>query len=300
MTAPAPAIKVRGLGRHYPDPARVTPEEWQHVLECDGMETPRRQCTYCPVDRSYPSVTNIKKALAQDWMKPWVARLMAEYMVENHEFIGRMAAKDYDKAVRWCKSEPFDQAYNAAERGTSLHDYVERRAQGETPRSAASDLKPSAHSRVRPVEQFLKDYVVEFRGTEKTVYSDRGYAGTLDAIVRLSGPKIPDGVYVTDWKTSKRIYADVALQVAALRHADRILEDVELGEYALMPETDGAVAVAFTEEGQYEARIVKDSERDIEVYAHLIEVWKWHNLPLGQVLSRPIRPASPIPTKRRK
>lgn len=286
MTTPAPAIKVKGRGRHYPDPARVSSEEWQHVLECEGMDG-RDQCDFCPVDRAYPSVTNIKGTLVQEWMKPWVSRLLAEYAVDNADLIAKMAANDRDKAVKWVKSEPFDQVYNAAERGTSVHTYVERRAKGESQKRAARDLKPSARLHVPAVEAFIRDEIAEFLAIERTVYCERGrYAGTLDAVVRTrKGYKA-----LADWKTSKAVYDDVALQLAALRHADRVLVDASAQKWAAMPPVDGAFAVALKPDADYEMRWAKDTEAAHAAYLSLREVWDWNSLPKSAVLSRPIRP----------
>jgi hypothetical protein len=49
------------------------------------------------------------------------------------------------------------------------------------------------------------------------VYSHHGYAGTLDAIVRIAGE-----TWLLDYKTSKGVYPETALQLAAYANADFI------------------------------------------------------------------------------
>ena len=75
--------------------------------------------------------------------------------------------------------------------------------------------------------QFLEDFRPEFLMSEATVFNrTESYAGTLDFIARIrsSGDQLENAgatrTLIGDIKTGKGVYPEVALQLAAYRHAE--------------------------------------------------------------------------------
>jgi len=83
---------------------------------------------------------------------------------------------------------------------------------------------------VAAYRQWLADFTPEFLAAEEMVYSERGYAGTLDAIVRMNGE-----TWLIDYKTSKGVYPETALQLAAYGAADFIGRAGDPQHYAIPP-----------------------------------------------------------------
>jgi hypothetical protein len=76
-----------------------------------------------------------------------------------------------------------------------------------------------------------------------------------------------------DYKTGKKkLYDDVALQLAALRYAEVMVTDD--GEVLPMPDTEACVGVLIKPSG-YEIREVADPEAAYETFLHLLQVRQW-------------------------
>ena len=203
MTTPALAQNVPGKGRHYQHP--------------DTGEL-------------VPSVTNIIGVLD----KPALPRLAAKTVAETawkmrHSLVEMGEAECIDVL----KGSPWRNSGRAANRGTSVHDYLDAVANGRE----VDELEGEALAYRKGADDFLERYKPEFRHTEFTVFG-AGYAGTADFMAVIGGRLL-----VGDYKTSKSLYAEVALQLAAIRYATHIATPDGL---VPMPDVDGAVAVLIT------------------------------------------------------
>ena len=126
---------------------------------------------------------------------------------------------------------------SAAELGSLVHDAAEARVLG-APQVANPDVEPFIDQFLRFLDDFGLDIEADFEATELTVANPRlGYAGTLDAIVRLpfdaylAGDervrRLPDGqrkLWLIDYKSSltqpaSTLYDSHPLQLAGLRFA---------------------------------------------------------------------------------
>lgn len=209
--------------------------------------------TYSWNGRQYASVTNI---LSNGVPKPaligWAKKVTAEHAVENLAMLNALAEQDAKGAIDWLKGAAYRQRDEAAGTGTALHEAAEIVAMGGTIEEAIKELADNATARSMLMRfgQFLEVVKPSFIAVEAVVYNTtHGYAGTLDLIIETDheGIKAQLGVegrparLLTDIKTSKGVYADTALQLAAYRHADFIgLAD---GSERPMLEVDGAAVL---------------------------------------------------------
>lgn len=146
----------------------------------------------------------------------------------------------------------------AAAIGTGVHEYASDRLRGNKLGSPDSKFRIP----IQNLEKFLKKYKPEPLMVEKPVFHScgycfspdttpdhpcTGYAGTLDAIV-----KIKKKVYLLDWKTSKALYPDYKMQVEAYYHAALSMKLLEV-------DIDGMMLVQL------------DKEKDFNPEKHVLE-----------------------------
>lgn len=143
---------------------------------------------------------------------PWAVSEAIKFIEANIK-----AGKSYDeiqlKAILdGAKSAHRKKSETAADMGKIVHDWIKEYIKGNNP------SKPVNESCKNAVNKFLeweKDHNVEFIQSEKQVYSVvYNYAGTLDFIAKVDGK-----VMIGDFKTSKGIYDEMWLQVAAYQQA---------------------------------------------------------------------------------
>lgn len=231
MTTPALAFNKRGMGRHYRHP--VTGEE-------------------------VPSVTNIIGVLDKPAIPRWAAKMVALNAWKMRHSLDEMGE---DEAVDVLKGSPWRKSGRAADRGTSVHDYLEAKAEGREPESLtgeAATYKASA-------DQFLDQYRPEFVLTEFTVFGD-GYAGTADFLAKINGR-----LYIGDYKTSKALYPEVALQLAAIRYAHTI---VDADGDQPVPAVDGCIGVLLTPD-YCQVREVDAGREAHEAFLSCLRAWRW-------------------------
>jgi hypothetical protein len=256
-----------------------------------------------------PGVTSVIGMLPKPFLAPWNAKLAAELAVDSFDFLkqmsetaGREAAVDYIKgaARRYTKGR--------ADIGSDAHDMFERMIRGEgrlTEKNAygefvvrvAPDLEPYR----RHFAEFLEVVQPELVRAEDVAWSDtHNYAGSFDAILRIKlnedGKPDPQGepaLVVADWKTSKSTYADVALQMAAYAHADRIIDPE--GNSSPMPAVDGACVLHVTPE-QWALKPVRIDDEVFDFFLTLRKVFNWDREVSKTVLGRAIAKSSRVVT----
>lgn len=211
---------------------------------------------------TYVSVTTALNALPKEALIYWAAKVVAEHAVENVDLLSQMAASDPEGAVKWLKGSPWNRRDKAANIGTELHLIAELDATGNqaVADEVVATLPDEASKRkAAQVRDFIARGLVNIEVVEGVVYSDtHGYAGTFDFIVAVVDPKVAmslpfpareDGKplrLIADLKTGKGVYPEVALQMAAYRNADWMV-DVRTGEKLDVPEVDGAFVLHVTE-----------------------------------------------------
>jgi hypothetical protein len=167
-------------------------------------------------DAQYTSVTTAKGIIANDALKFWAAKVVAEWAYDHFEGWSRLPR---EAAVDTMKREPLRYTGKRAGLGDRAHDYAESFGLGQELRVPAD---PALAPFVVGLVRFFYDFKPVFHYIETTVYSDtHGYAGTLD--FGATFPEFPElGLVLGDWKSGKGVYDDVALQLAAYAHADFI------------------------------------------------------------------------------
>lgn len=239
---------------------------------------------YCNPNRHnkqyiYRSVTNITGALPKPALVAWAAKETAEFAVEQHESWVNMPAFE---AVEWLKRAPDRRRDRAAARGTTIHAVIEHMLRGETykvEREIEQEEKESGLPRMPWLEsayRFVQEARPRAERLEATIYDERSMtAGTFDLLGRLdTAPEL--GRCLIDWKTSKGVYEDMAVQLVGgyALGAQYILDDEGI-EHEWRP-VDTCLIVHFTAEG-YSIRPVPLDKSLRRAFLGACEIRKWED-----------------------
>jgi hypothetical protein len=238
MTVPALAEHVRGRGRHYRNPQSGD---------------------------LVPSVTNVISALGKgDALTRWSAKMVAETAYRMRYALPEM---EEHEAVTMLKQSPWSRSKRAADRGTDIHAYLEARLNSWEP----EELSPDAEPYRAAADDWLMSADIEVVETELTMFHPL-YAGTCDLVARIDGQ-----LTIADFKTSKAIYDEAALQLSALFGC---LTDAA-GEPLPWRERDGEftelptlMVVRIGEDG-WESKVVADPLGGLRVFFSLLDAWNW-------------------------
>lgn len=237
MTAPALAQDVRGKGRHYQNPK---------------------------TGDLVPSVTNIIGLMDKPALPRWSAKMVAETAWRMR---GSLQNMEENEAVDMLKGSPWSKSRRASERGTDIHEYLEA---GVNAWQVAS-LSPDALPYQAAADAWLMSSEIEPIATELTVFHPK-YAGTLDFV-----GMVDRRLTILDWKTSKAIYDEAALQLAALfgcltdQHGDPVPWRDESG--AVTQDVD--LIVVRIGEDKHQTKQVADPDGALAAFHGLISAWDW-------------------------
>lgn len=182
------------------------------VAEANGRvtdeETSRRHYVHPVSGENLTSVTTINGAtLGKPWIPPWAAKIAAEYAIDNLEALARIkVCKSRDEAVKIAKDEAKRIRYLKADAGKHVHSVIEALIIWASSPVGGFVSIPELPAHLvgqdyddEPIEwvvgkmidgflNFCRDFKPEFLAAEMPVYNrDLGYAGTLDAIIALTG-----------------------------------------------------------------------------------------------------------------
>ncbi|UFQ15499.1 MULTISPECIES: hypothetical protein [Streptomyces] len=238
----------------------------------------------------YPGVTSVVAMLPKPFLVWWAARMTAEAAVSNLPAVASIAERDEAGAVDYLRNAHSRYTKLRARIGSEAHDLFERMIRGEAIGRVHPDLEPYRAG----FADFLDTVRPELVRAEDIAWSDsHEYAGSFDAIlrVRLGEDGKPDHVsgewhtLIVDWKTSKSTYPDVALQMAAYAHADKIIAPDGTSEP--MPEFDGAAVLHITPDG-WAFKPVRIDREVFDVFLTLRRVFTWDREISKTVLGRAI------------
>ena len=238
MTTPALAEHVRGKGRHY----------------------------RTPDDELVPSVTNVIGILDKPAIPRWAASEVAKRAAQLKRSLGGMADSEI---VDTLKGAPWSKSQRAADRGTDIHAYLEARLNRLEPEELSDDAEPY---KAAADEWF--DYIgasLEDVRTEVTLFHPM-YAGTTDLIARQD-----DRWVILDFKTSKAIYDEAALQLSALAgcYTDSEGQSVPWrNATGFMFEVPRLVVVRIGQDG-WEEKEVADAHAGMTAFFGLLDAWRW-------------------------
>jgi hypothetical protein len=211
-----------------------------------------------------PSVTTILSAgVPKPFLKTWGEKMVAEYAVDH---VDRWNGLPRDDAIDLLKRAPRRFTGKAQERGSAVHAAIAAHVDGEEPGKLTREERGYFDAALA----YLSEQRVEVVRSEACVFSrEFGYAGTFDLLQRRRGSElrlvpnepteVPPGTWtvgeapleIADFKTSKRVYPEVALQLVAYARAEFIgLDD---GTEEPMPSVRGGVIVQLKPNGKYNA-----------------------------------------------
>jgi hypothetical protein len=220
------------------------------------------------------SVTTILKIVDKSGpLIGWAKRITAEAALRHaaelpqwiEDFGGDGAVSMLTKATNVIR----DKAANA---GSEIHQLADAIVKGQE-----VVVPEELQSYVNALLAWQRDFEPEYLASEEMVYSHRGYAGTLDAICVIAGE-----TWLLDYKTSKGVYEETALQLAAYGAADFIGRPGDPNRYAI-PAIDQYGVVHIRPEG---AELVPyDVTGAFEAFLAAKRLFEWR---AGNIVGQPI------------
>ena len=232
--------------------------------------------------QKYHSVTSILNAIGKPALVGWAKKFTAEYAVNNLEKLNVLLEPDThgevdrEGAVSWLKDASFRSRDRAADIGNEVHGAIEAYVLGKPMPKWSPIVKPM----MEQFESFLADYEPEYEQgmAEASVFNiKQRYAGTLDAIAIVGGRR-----YIIDLKTGKGVYPEVALQLAAYRHAEFIAGAD--GSEVPMPEIERAACLHIPQSGGYQFVEVRADDEIFQAFLYVREVFRWMEVTSKTVL----------------
>lgn len=189
----------------------------------------------------YDSVTTLIGRGVPKYLDAWFKKQTATAAVTEQDDWRDLDEPDAIKHIAGACDRIRD---NAGDIGTYIHELIETEEIRKPDDQIDLTRYPEARGFLQPARQFLLDWEPHFYWKEVTVYSDtHNYAGTLDFTAVMSPTT---GLVLGDFKTSKGVHPEVALQLAAYRWADYAIID---GQQVDIPEVDTAMVVHIRPEG---------------------------------------------------
>jgi hypothetical protein len=203
-----------------------------------------------------PGVTTI---LSEGMPKPallkWSADATAAYAVDRWDELAGLPVSERLKKIQGGRWEARDAA---AAKGTAVHTMAERLVAGEK-----VTVPNAITGYVQACVSLLDDFAVQPVQVEAVVYSEtHRHVGTCDLIADVLLPDMPEYAHIprdddglsrmlADWKTSKSgIFGDVALQLAAYRHSEWLI-DPDADDVLPMPDVDFTAGIHLRPDGRY-------------------------------------------------
>lgn len=242
--------------------------------------------------QSVPSVTTILSAINKPALLTWYAKMAAgeaiETLREAGDFAGFMAVLaerqweaheatathrtrhqrkcDFEAdALGWLAGAPTRTRDTAGRRGTAVHEAAEADAD-------LDDVPEHAQKAYGSYHQWLADFDPIILVKEGQVFNaEVGYAGSFDLIAAIN-----DSVYLLDIKTSKSVYQETRLQLAAYRYGVVCVIDDEIdvaGTNALSVIERTAI-LHLTDSG-YTLWDVEAGEAEFAVFRNVLRTWNF-------------------------
>ncbi len=212
-----------------------------------------------------PGVTSVIGMLPKPFLTFWAGKVVAEYAIDHlGDMVNIVLRGDRQGAIDYLKNAPRRTTAAAAELGTLAHSAFEDIANGKEP-IVSPDVLPFA----RLFSRMLKDTGIVIDRQEQTVYSHtHDYAGSFDGWGTINGKPV-----VIDNKTTRSgIHAEVALQLAAYRFADVILNPD--GTTSPIPEAVGGIVIHVRPE-KIQVVEVDCDEEVFEFFLNLRKTFRW-------------------------
>jgi hypothetical protein len=212
--------------------------------------------------------TLINNGVPKPALVQWSATATAGFAVDEWD---RLAELTPSKRLAEISRGRFAEQKAATVRGTTVHKYAHELAAG-----LEVEVPDELVGYVDAYLAFVAAYNVRELEAEATVVNRRRrYMGTVDLIAEIDGE-----VWLIDYKTSKSgIYSEVALQLAAYRNAETILDDD--GSERPMPAIDRTAAVWLRADG-YDVIPVEAGEAVFRTFLYVQQVAHFSTAPKSE------------------
>lgn len=176
-----------------------------------------------------PSVTTIiDGGLPKPALVRWAARTVAEAVADQASTVDLVRDLGRDVFVAALAELPFQARRAAGARGTTIHEFADLLVRGE-PVSPPDDIADAVAGYARWLDAFGFVAAATERVIGHRVYR---YAGRFDVMGWMGGAR-----WLLDVKTSRGVYGDTALQVAAYASAEFMI-DPDTGDERPLPHID--------------------------------------------------------------
>lgn len=237
----------------------------------DKKAAPRRTSgVYRTPHGNFRSVTTVLgEGVAKPALVGWAAYEVANAALDNLPRLSRVRGKTArQEAMGWLKNAHNVKKDAAAKLGSAVHDQVEALIL-EQPRPEPTEEQAPF---VRAFHNFVEDWSPTFEATEMVVANPQdGWAGTGDWWATI--PELGNVMVLGDWKSGKRIYSDVSLQLACYQRATvGWLKD---GTEVEPPKADRAVVVHLRPDANPErGYAMYPLDTSDEVYAYFLSIMR--------------------------
>lgn len=179
-----------------------------------------------------PSVTTVLKMAAKDGLPQWASNLAIKWAYDNIHLAQERDASDFMGAGKYQWTKVRDER---AFLGTEIHEYIEADLRDSWDMPQPWD--PEILEMVDQWRKFRAQHEIIPHHIETTVWShEHGYAGTFDWLGELDGV-----LCIADNKSSRSLWPDHEMQLAALARADVLMVKQADGTWVEvpMPKVDG-------------------------------------------------------------
>jgi hypothetical protein len=238
-----------------------TPTHLDHTMTTNGLKFAPKTHRYTLDGQWVPGVTTlIGKGLPKPQLMYWSAKTVAEWVADHPGLADQMAeAGGRNPFVAFLKAVPWQKRDDAAVRGTDVHALAEKLVHGE-----AVDVPEHLTGYVSGYVDWLDRFQPEALWTERPVANRRWhYAGTFDLIANLMGE-----TWLLDVKTASGVYGDNAIQLAAYKGAEFLVDHD--GSEIPMPHID-RLGILHVQDGETQLYPVKpeDGEAAWKDFLHI-------------------------------
>jgi len=206
---------------------------------------------------NFPSVTTVLSLLNKPALVNWAVKITVGYIGAHLEDLkNSLTEEDAIKILQEAKKETERMQEKALNIGSLVHQWIECWCEKEI-----EEISPEIK---QPVGAFLEwtktnDFIVLEK--EQTVYSKKGYAGTLDLVASLNKK-----LYIIDIKTSSGFYPEYVLQIAAYKMAYEEMKNVKGLKMGILRLDKVTGAPEFK-------NYSKEYSRASKAFLHLLKFW---------------------------
>lgn len=228
---------------------------------------------------SSPSVTTVLGLVDKPALIQWAADQTLDWAISN---VSLLFVKDEEGARRWGRYRWTDVRDERAEVGTGIHETIEALHTGAW---TFPELDAEQRQIMHQWDLLNEQYTITSHRSEFTVWgkpdSDtQSWAGTADGLWDITDNKTGQtwSNVVIDLKTSKNIWPEHWLQLAALRSADVVMDKAPDGTWSesQLPAGDGT-AIIHLRADKFSVTVETDEDLILAQYMQFLayrDVWQ--------------------------